>query len=39
MHIHIADFFDDNVRMILPPSADGGSLYCFHLYGYRSQCF
>ena len=23
MHIHIADFTDDNVRMILPPSADG----------------
>ena len=22
-HIHIADFTDDNVRMILPPSADG----------------
>ena len=23
MHIHIADFADDNVRMILPPSSDG----------------
>ena len=22
-HIHIADLSDDNVRMILPPSADG----------------
>ena len=23
MYIHIADFNDDNIRMILPPSADG----------------
>ena len=22
-HIHIADVDDDNIRMILPPSADG----------------
>ena len=22
-HIHISDDFDDNVRMILPPSSDG----------------
>ena len=35
MHIHIADFNDDNVRMILPPSSDGlaNTVYTYTVSG------
>ena len=34
-HIHIADNADDNVRMILPPSADGeaSTVYTYTVSG------
>ena len=34
MYIHIADFTDDNVRMILPPIFGRSSTYRLYLYGY-----
>ena len=39
MYIHIADIIDDNVRMILPPSADGqaSAVYTYTVSGVNSS--